>query len=256
MKHHALSSAVARLIRSGWGLLARLQNVHARGVRSDTDANAVAHPDAVQDELARALRSGVFRQPDDRACGAASLIVARMLLDPAYARMLLAGVTTSSAHPLDQVDVRSRFAAQSRLVHARTNRALGRISRHSVRVRMPWPRALGTPPWGVRDELRALTAIKYRILLIDSDNRRSRARAFAELARSVGRGLPAALFTGNDLSPRHVVAIIGAPPAPEGALEVFDPGHGVVVRMTPADFAGELGDVAWTRPWAVVVPVG
>lgn len=246
-----------RLIRFGWRLLARVQVTLAARISDGRDNSAarVTHAGVGDDGLIGVLESGLLRQVDDRTCGAASLIVARMLLRPAYARTMMTGGSASTAPPHAQADVRSRFAEQSRLVHARTNRALGRIGARGFRVRLPWPRALGTPPWGVRDELWALADSKYRTLLIDSDSRNSRARAFAALTRSVGRGLPAALFTGNDLSPRHVVLIIGRSPGPDSALQVFDPGRGVVVWMNLGDFEGRLGDVAWTRPWAVVVPV-
>lgn len=257
MRRQTSVLTAGRLIRFGWRLLARAQVTLAPRVSGGRENSAarVAHAGIGDDGVTGLLASGLLRQVDDRTCGAASLIAARMLLSPAYARMLLAGVTTS-AEPLHaQADMRSRFAEQSRRVHARTNRALGRMSARGFRVRVPWPRALGTPPWGVRDELRALTDVKYRTMLIDSDSRTSRARAYAALTRSVASGLPAALFTGNDLSPRHVVLAIGRSPGPNSALRVFDPGRGVVVGMSRADFEGRLGDVAWTRPWAVVVPV-
>ncbi len=238
--------------RATWAWLARHQTssrsplpTQPRG--DDPRARTSARHQHVQigrtTELSHALTSGQLQQVNSTTCGAASLIAARMLLQPHYANHLL----TPDPHD----DVRSRFTAQSAAVHHRTTRMFGRVGprRRAFRIRPPWPRALGTPPWGVRDELTALAAVPYRTVLIDPGSAQSRARAFALLTDTVTAGLPAALFTGNGVLPRHVVLAV------DTGLRVYDPGRGVVVPLNQSDFVdGELGAVAWTQPWAVVVP--
>ncbi len=242
--------------------------------RARTNASAAHGKQMVRTAaLGQALTSGQLQQVNSTTCGAATLIAARLLLQPDYAHYLLAPThpklddqsktSADDASTTTTIDaaaaaaaaaddgVRSRFAAQSAAVHQRSTQLLGRVGRRrrDLRIRLPWPRALGTPPWGVRHELTALADVRYRTVLIDPGSARSRADAFALLTDAVTEGLPAALFTGNGVLPRHVVLAV------EEGLRVYDPGRGVVVRLTRSDFVdGELGAVAWTMPWAVVVP--
>lgn len=250
-------------IRAAWGWLAHHQcngdvpedTVDDDGVRSGQSVRQLAaaielitKPTA---ELQQTLTSGELKQINSTTCGAASLIVARMLLHPEYAQFLFSSASGSDSNA-DHNDLRSRFTAQSLAVHRRTTRLIARTGPRlrDLRIRMPWPRAIGTPPWGVRHELEALAGAKYRTVLIDPDSSESRDAAFDLLERSMAGGLPAGLFTGNLLMPRHVTLVIA-----EG-LRVYDPAKGVVLRLNRTDFVnGDLGPVAWTQPWAVVVPL-
>ena len=86
-------------------------------------------------------------------CGSAALTVARMLADPAFARWVVAGVARDGG-PADGRTEQARFAEQERAVMGRTNALVGPGSR----LQLPWPRALGTPPWGARQRARGLGA--------------------------------------------------------------------------------------------------
>lgn len=243
-------------IRTAWGWLARHQcdegmpdnDVPDDDVRGEQGAPVDAvrmQPTAKLDQI---LSSGVLKQVNSTTCGAASLIAARMLLQPDYAQYLL-----GAGANVDEGSVRSRFAAQSLAVHRRTTRLIARVGprRRDHRLRLPWPRAIGTPPWGVRHELEALGGVPYRTVLIDPGSVASRAAAIDLLKQCMTVGLPAGLFTGNRLMPRHVTLVIG-----EG-LRVYDPAKGVVVHLNRTNFVdGDLGPVAWTQPWAVLVPRG
>lgn len=72
-------------------------------------------------------------QPNQQTCGAAVLVVARMLTDPAYA-----------ARVESVVD----FEVETLAMHRRTTSSVD----ISGRLQFPWPRALGTPHgrWRVR----------------------------------------------------------------------------------------------------------
>ena len=78
-----------------------------------------------------------LRQPDRRSCGAASLVMARRLVHPRYARL---------------VSDQETFAHEAATLHRR----LTSLADTAGGWQVPWPRALGTPPWAVARELRLL----------------------------------------------------------------------------------------------------
>jgi len=166
--------------------------------------------------------AGVFgpmlRQPDQRTCAPACLVVARMTLDPAYAAWVCA--------------VACRFADEVLAQH------------RQVRL---WPRALGTPPW---EAARLLTApgVTYRTRLA----RPRRGHGFEELRRGVRSGRPVLAYVGSRLLPRHVVLVLGES---SGSLRVYDPATGTLRTVTRAAFAQRrLGLGGWHVPWFLVTP--
>ena len=105
-------------------------------------------------------------QQSTTTCGSASLTVARMLVDPAFARWIRLGVDKDAkdddvpdAHTVEQ-----RFAAHEQVVARRTNALVGA----GGRIQFPWPRALGTPPWGAIGELEYGAAVPWADYDIDS----------------------------------------------------------------------------------------
>ena len=83
----------------------------------------------------------VFRerlvQPDRVSCGATCLVVARMIEDHAYGEYI--GAAPSVA---------DRFRAEVLAMHRRVT-----APADGGRLQVPWPRALGTPPWAVARQL-------------------------------------------------------------------------------------------------------
>jgi hypothetical protein len=183
-----------------------------------------------------ALLGGRLRQPDARSCGASALVAARMLVDADYA----AAVTPGG------------FARDVLATHRRVTGLTG----HGLQV--PWPRALGTPPWAVARELSALTLsgaapARYatRIAVLRPGT------AFDQVRTAVGSGRAAALYVGNRWCPRHVVLALpvtpGAPAVPH--LRVYEPASGLVVEVTREAVVGHrLGLAGWQRLWLVVTP--
>ncbi|MDP2773678.1 MAG: hypothetical protein Q8O61_08980 [Nocardioides sp.] len=160
-----------------------------------------------------------LRQPDRRSCGASVVVAARMLADPSYA----ASMTPAG------------FADAVLVAHRR-------ITARDV-AGVPWPRALGTPPWAVARELgpRHVTRLAW-----------PRARAsFDRVAASVGAGHLAALYVGNRWCPRHVVLAVAAPAV--DSLLVYEPSSG---RMAPVDRRSVVEHrmrlAGWDRLWFVV----
>ena len=152
-----------------------------------------------------------LRQPDQRSCGPSCLVVARMLLDPAYA----AGV---SADNFDD-EVLALHRTVTRPIDARGA------------LQLPWPRALGTPPWAVARQLSALDAERTysaRLTL-------RRGRAFDRLATAAA---PSVLYVGSRLLPRHVVLVVSAG---DDWLRIYEPSRGSVVRVAREAFNGAPG---------------
>lgn len=165
-----------------------------------------------------------LRQPDRLSCGASVLVVARMLADPAYAAS--AGRAPAS------------FAAEVLALHRRVT---GPRSRDG-RAQLPWPRAIGTPPWAVARELALVTGVPHRVC---------RGR-WSTLVDAPG---PAALYVGNRWLPRHVVLVLGTADHTRDRLRVYDPSRGGIVPVPRASFeAGRLRVAGWDRPWFAVVP--
>jgi hypothetical protein len=96
------------------------------------------------------LRSGDIGpvQQSPVTCGSACLTVARLLVNPAFARWIVTGEGPRGDAPAGATE-KERFAAYERVVMRRTNR----LYAGGGRLNMPWPRALGTPPWRARKEL-------------------------------------------------------------------------------------------------------
>mgnify|MGYP003617256336 FL=1 len=96
------------------------------------------------------LRSG-DRGPVQQSpvtCGSACLTVARMLVDPAFASWIRTGRPHLPGAPTGDTEG-ERFAAYERVVQRRTNG----LFPAGLHLNVPWPRALGTPPWGAKREL-------------------------------------------------------------------------------------------------------
>lgn len=167
-----------------------------------------------------------LRQPDRRSCGAAVLVAARTLAHPTYAAAL-----ASPAHA----------RAEILRVHAEATGA----ARPSGGMQVPWPRALGTPPWAVAARLSALAGVPYRQHLIRVGD------GFDRLA-AAGAERPAALYVGSALLPRHVVLVTSAD---QDGVRCFEPARGVIVYLSRDRFEEDRLDVAgWSHPWFAVVP--
>jgi hypothetical protein len=159
-----------------------------------------------------------LRQPDQRSCGPSCLVVARMLRDPAYA--------TLTSHD---------FGAEVLATHRRVTGSRPAAGA----LQLPWPRALGTPPWAVARELARLTGTTYRWPLV-----RGRAGSVPErVLAGLELGLPVVTYVGSTWLPRHVLLAVRADD--DGRPEYYDPARG---ELVPAS-------ARWSVPWFVVAPL-
>ncbi len=112
-------------------------------------------------------------------------------------------------------------------------------------LQLPWPRALGTPPWAVAHQLSALDderTYTARLAL-------RRGKAFDRLATAAA---PSALYVGSKRLPRHVVLVVSAG---EDWLRVYEPSGGRLVDVTREAFVDASLDLAgWAAPWFTVTP--
>ena len=172
-------------------------------------------------EMLRRAGADGLRQPDRRSCGATSLVVARMLVDEAYA-----DVAAGS------------FRDEVLGMHRRVT---GPVDARGA-VQLPWPRAIGTPPWAVARQLTATIGGTYddRLVLRREDAYR----------RLTGSALPAALYVGSTWLPRHVVLVVAAD---QERLTCYEPSRGARVSVDRTAFAeARLGLAGWARPWFTV----
>ncbi|SES12274.1 hypothetical protein SAMN05216199_2081 [Pedococcus cremeus] len=205
--------------------------------------------------------SGFLLRPGDQgpvqqsqvSCGAACLTVARMLVNPQFARWITTGQGPHVDAPPGPTEA-ERFAAYERVVMNRTNRlyAGGR------RLNVPWPKALGTPPWGAKKELEfgaARRGSEYTVEVVRGSRTRQLRAAHARLVELVDEGEPALLYAGNAVLPRHVALVL--PGDGQSTLEVYDPATGLVTLLDAERFARRrLRLSGWDVPWFVVQPDG
>ena len=164
-------------------------------------------------------------QPDQRSCGAAVLVAAQILRSSSYAA--LAGS-------------RDGFRAEVLAMHGRVTSAVD----VSGRLQLPWPQALGTPPWAIARQLAGTTGVDHDVRVV-----LDRADAFD---RAAAADRPAPVYVGSRWLPRHVVLVTGTT---GDALRVYDPAQGKVVTVTRESFVDDrLALSGWNRPWFTVLP--
>ncbi len=167
-----------------------------------------------------------LKQPDQRSCGPSCAVVARMARDPAYARATV-----------------PRFDDEVLATHRRATGARGAAGA----LQVPWPRALGTPPWALANEMGASgPAYRWRV------SRFGREDAFQRVLEGVRSEEPVGLYVGSALLPRHVVLALGED---DGDLEVYNPASGRLARVTAEELTGaRLRFGSWRVPWFTVLP--
>lgn len=183
-------------------------------------------------------RGDAFRQRSGTTCGSSTLAMFRVLTDPPYAEQLLG----SSGGELA-----AQWAALERALHERTNRG----------GRWPWPKALGTPPWGLRDALDELgrdRGLRFTIVRVDGRSPQQVSSAVDRAAGALACGIPVPLYVGDAVLPRHVVLVTAAGP---GWVQVYDPAIGQARRVRRQALTQSQAAISdWDVLWAALLPVG
>lgn len=186
-------------------------------------------------------------------CGSACLTVARMLVDPVFASWVHTGDPHLPGSPEGDTEA-ERFAAYERVVMRRTNGILA--GPHLLDV--PWPRALGTPPWGAKRELEygaSTSGTRYDVAAVRQLSDGGLRAAFEHLVDVVAQGEPGLLYVGSAHLPRHVVLVL--PGDGDRVLDVYDPGTGRVGHLRRDTVVERRLDLSgWQVPWFIVQPTG
>ncbi|QIK82936.1 hypothetical protein [Sanguibacter sp. HDW7] len=217
-------------------------------------------------------------QVDGTTCGAAVGAMLAAAGDPVVALALetgtvLAGVVDPRLGPLVAAAAQG-FDALQRYLHAATTRRV-------VLGLLPWPRRLGTPPWGLAREARCAD-VRFRHVVVDVADRTRTSELAARIDVCLRAGTPLPLFTGgasrsgwSTALPRHVVLLTGVesaaawtgvapgadggtgPGAPGASWRVYEPSRGRVLTVDARTWAvPERRDAwgRWSRPHWIVLP--
>ncbi|GAA4417262.1 hypothetical protein GCM10023169_13160 [Georgenia halophila] len=214
-------------------------------------------------------------QTDGTTCGSTVLLMLAATGDPVLARWLETGELAEDlpAHrippeipraPGPGLDV-ARLASTADRLTAAQQHIQRRTSARALRL-LPWPPALGTPPWTAAREAR-FPGVRYQHLPLD-DAAAATAPLLAAAHEATLGGTPVPLYAGGDLGrgvttavPRHVVLAV-PPPARaknrgyDGAgnpvLHLYEPAGGDVHQVPVADLLGRTAPHAALGHWTHV----
>jgi len=213
------------LVRRGLALMRGQRRVVADAVAKGC---RVASSEQAYSELRARLRArtvvlpGGLRQPDNVSCGATSVVVARMLRDPAWSEQ-----------------IRPRF---------------GEVVQATHRTFRGWPRRFGTAFWSVAHQLHEIEGVRYALSPWGLAGLFA-GPAFDRLHRAASLGRFSGLYVGTRTLPRHVTLVIGTGGVDGADLQVFDPADGSVRVITREQFTSRtLGLGGWPQVWSTVVP--
>lgn len=192
---------------------------------------------------------GSYSQPDQTTCGSSTLVMSRMLNDPAYALWMQTGYDAATG-TTDPRTPEQRFADESLAMHDRTNATHDRDGD----LQFPWPEAAGTQPWAVAAEMSSeggsgVPGQDYEVQTVSPSDRGD---TYDAIAGSVEDGHTVPLYVGDTTRPGHVVLVTGSD---SGSLTLFDPATGQEQTVSRDDFtSGHLGVSGWDEPWFAVTP--
>lgn len=199
-------------------------------------------------------------QPDSVTCAATGLLLLNAACDPELEGWLARGEVPAAVPPeiarltdaqLAEPDAARRIALAAAAVHDRATRStLGPFR---------WPRAIGTPPWGVAREAR-VPGVVYRQRPVNDRDEPLMDAVLAMLVSATTQGIPVPIYSGGDQSggwdtamPRHLVLALPTPSAER--LRLYEPGRGRIetiapdelrARTTPHRALGGWTHLAWT----------
>ncbi|WP_146828118.1 hypothetical protein [Aeromicrobium flavum] len=253
-------SALVRLARRGVSRLHRAAPAPARGLSTaaaglpaETMGRLTAHMNRLSDAERRALDPTThprdFRQPDDTSCGAASLVVSRMLNDQPYAIWLTTGYDPHTDRS-DQAALQDRWRAEVLATHRRVTS----LRDHDGDLQWPWLRVVGTSPWGAARQMTGeggsgVPGARYSARTLDPDDLLTE---FDRVLAAVEAGHTVPLYVGDEVRPAHVVLAVRTR---SDGLEFFEPSAGRLVRVARDAFAaGRFTLGGWSVPWFAVLP--
>ncbi len=198
-------------------------------------------------------RQGAATQPHGTTCGSASLVMSRMLNNPAYAMYVMTGYDPATGRT-DTRSAQARFHEESLTMHERTNRWRDRDGNLQVR----WPLGLGTSPWAVANEMssRGGSGVPGTAYEVDWTWNDSRGASWDKMATASRAGHTVPVYVGGTVRdggvPRHVVLVTGHG---DGTLTFYEPGESRSVTVSRQEWLdGTFSLGGWSRPKAIIVP--
>jgi len=245
----------ARALLAGAPARAADALVEAVGELDERERDQVIHPlrpAAGTDQLR--LGTAAARQTDGTTCGSAVLAMLAAAGDPTLAYWLVTGRALAGYRPVEARGVDDAAGPAVRfgdLQQALKDRSTSR----AVLGLLPWPRALGTPPWGACRVARFL-GVAYRSVLVDDTRVDEVATVLARAARALDRGVPVPLYTGGDTGtglataiPRHVVLLTART---ADGFTVYEPSSGRALPLTTDEVTSPRGPVQALGGWSHV----
>jgi hypothetical protein len=167
--------------------------------------------------------------------------MARALADPLYALYLTNGGGAGDNPPNAGALFGDRLRAEEQRIHDSTN--------------LVWPQSLGTPPWGVSDELnlhREAFGTDFTWRLVDDTDSGSVNQALRDAVTAVDGGQPVPVLIGDSV-PRHYVLMVGH----DGDDLLFYNPSGAVTRVSEQDFRdGNMSALGFRHVQGVITPTG
>jgi hypothetical protein len=166
-------------------------------------------------------------QYDETTCGSTSILAVRSMADPLFTLDLTTGgdpddPTATSANAFEQ-----RLSAEEQRIHDQST--AGKLGPFD------YPQAIGTPPWGVADQLNqygGATGTHYGSHWVDNTDDRGVRAALSDVEASVDSGQPVPVLIGDGV-PRHYVLVVGH----HGSdLQIYEPTSGRTVTVSESDF--------------------
>lgn len=189
---------------------------------------------------------GRFTQPDRTTCGSSTIVMSRMINDPAYAMYIQTGIDPRGVLPdATGTSPEKRFGNAALAMHDETNQW--------------WPQAWGTLPQAVDDQMShpdhpaGVPGTTYRSRLVDLS---APEPTYDAILDAVSRGHTVPLYSYGINEPgsgAHVTLVVGAS---GDTVTVYEPGKGKFVTMTRNEFnqADLRRPTSWTTPLSVSLP--
>ncbi len=250
-------AVIDRALASGAPMRATLALARQWPALTDVERRLASSPLPDGPEGPVVLAGTPARQVDQTTCGAASMAMMLMIGDPFVGVWVASGRRFGGYLPpeaeriatLARLDtVERRWHSLQRTIHAAT-------VRRGLLALLPWPTALGTPPWRVNNSTR-FAGIAFRGAVVDDTDDADVDALIHHASAALRDGIPVPLYASGDSSrgldsviPRHVVLLVRRL---EGGFAAYEPGGARLHAITDAQIRDGGKGLAALGNWSHV----